>query len=68
MERFKLQRSSISRASITDLFTTLQIDASLTGRLLKVIEECEYAKFAPRTDESGLKDMLREVKEVLQLV
>ena len=68
MEQYKLQRSGLSRAAITDLFASLQIDAALTQRLLKVIDECEYAKFAPRADESGLKDLLQEVKDLLQLL
>ena len=68
MEQYKLQRSGLSRAAITDLFASLQIDEALTQRLLKVIDECEYAKFAPRADESGLKDLLQEVKDLLQLL
>lgn len=68
MEQFKLHRSNLSRTSITDLFAKLKIDASLTQRLLKVIDECEYAKFAPRVDDNGMKELLQEVKDVLQLL
>jgi hypothetical protein len=51
-----------------DLFNEQNIPQSTTQRLLKVIDECEFAKFAPTADEGSLTETLNETITVLRLI
>ena len=68
MLRFNLKRTELSKQHIETLLTNQHVDDEAIRRLLKVIDECEFAKFAPTKDEGGLKDLLNEITDVLKLV
>lgn len=66
--KFNLQRVELSKQRIMDLFHEQNIPQSTTQRLLKVIDECEFAKFAPTADEGSLTETLNETITVLRLI
>ena len=68
MQRFHLKRAELSKQYIEGYLTKQQVDTEVIKRLLKVIDECEFAKFAPAKDEGGLNDILNETTEILKLV
>jgi hypothetical protein len=66
MAKYQLQRSELSKQQIENRLKLKQVDAATIQRLLKVIDECEFAKFAPASDEGGLKNLLNEVKDIMR--
>lgn len=68
IQRFNLKKAELSKQQIEECLTNQQIEGEVIRRLLKVIDECEFAKFAPAKDEGGLKDILNETTDVLKLV
>ena len=66
--KFNLQRVELSKQRIMELFDTQNIPQSTTQRLLKVIDECEFAKFAPTADEGSLMETLNETNSILRLI
>ena len=68
MQRFNLKRAELSKQHIETQLSNQHVDDEAIRRLLKVIDECEFAKFAPTKDEGGLKDLLNEITDVLKLV
>jgi hypothetical protein len=66
MAKYRLQRSELSKQQIENRLKLKQVDAATIQRLLKVIDECEFAKFAPASDEGGLKNLLNEVKDIMR--
>lgn len=68
IQRFNLKKTELSKQQIEECLTNQQIEGEVIRRLLKVIDECEFAKFAPAKDEGGLKDILNETTDVLKLV
>ena len=67
-QRFNFKKAELSKQQIEECLTNQQIEGEVIRRLLKVIDECEFAKFAPAKDEGGLKDILNETTDVLKLV
>ncbi len=68
IQRFNFKKAELSKQQIEECLTNQQIEGEVIRRLLKVIDECEFAKFAPAKDEGGLKDILNETTDVLKLV
>ena len=68
IQRFNLKKTELSKQQIEECLLNQQIEGEVIRRLLKVIDECEFAKFAPVKDEGGLKDILNETTDVLKLV
>ena len=68
IQRFNLKKTELSKQQIEECLSNQQIEGEVIRRLLKVIDECEFAKFAPAKDEGGLKDILNETTDVLKLV
>ena len=68
IQRFNFKKAELSKLQIEECLTNQQIEGEVIRRLLKVIDECEFAKFAPAKDEGGLKDILNETTDVLKLV
>ena len=68
IQRFNFKKAELSKQQIEECLTNQQIESEVIRRLLKVIDECEFAKFAPAKDEGGLKDILNETTDVLKLV
>ena len=66
MAKYQFQRSELSKQQIENRLKLKQVDAATIQRLLKVIDECEFAKFAPASDEGGLKNLLNEVKDIMR--
>lgn len=66
MTKYKLQQSDLNKQNIESLLNSNHVDAAIIQRLLKVIDECEFAKFAPAPDEGGLKELLKETTEVIR--
>lgn len=67
-ERFHLTRATISREAIAELLQSNNVEASYIQRFLRIIDTCEFAKFAPPSDAGSLNELLNETKQVLQCI
>ena len=63
--KYKLEKTDLSKQHIEVHLMNKHVETKTIARLLKVIEECEFAKFAPTKDEGGVREILNEVTEVL---
>ena len=67
-ERFHLTRATLSREAIAELLQSNNVEASYIQRFLRIIDTCEFAKFAPPSDAGSLNELLNETKQVLQCI
>lgn len=67
-EKFKLTRAEVNRQHIQVLLTSRKVDADAVLKLLRIIEACEYAKFAPASDAGSLKEILNDTTNVIHLI
>lgn len=67
-EKFHLSRAALSRQAVEELLLSRGVHHEGVQRLLRIIDTCEYAKFAPPQGAGGLNDLLSETREALQLI
>jgi hypothetical protein len=63
-----LTRAEVNRQHIQALLTSRKVDADAIQKLLRIIEACEYAKFAPASDTGSLKEILNDTTNVIHLI
>lgn len=66
--KFNLKRAEQGRAHIHSLLTAHGAEEATTRQLLRIIDTCEYAKFAPPSDSGILSQLLNETSETLRRI
>ena len=66
--KFNLKRAEQGRAHIHSLLTAHGAEEATTRQLLRIIDTCEYAKFAPPSASGILSQLLNETSETLRRI
>ena len=64
-DKLHIPRSSLSKANLQRRLEELQIDDSLVGRFMAIIQTCEMALFAGRADAAAMKDTYQSALQVI---
>ncbi|MBO7278018.1 MAG: protein BatD [Bacteroidales bacterium] len=67
-DKLTLPMSELNRDRITEVLTRRGADAVLVGRLMAVLDACEFARYAPQTDALQMQQHYAEGVEVLSMI
>ena len=64
-DRFNVDQSDLSRSSVTNLLEARQVDTETTDQLLRLIDDCEMAVYAPGAVSSSKEEILQHASDLI---
>jgi len=64
-DKLNIPNSQLSRDTILETFKTKNIDPELSAKFIKVLDECEFAKYSP-AGQADMQQVYKSASEVIQ--
>ena len=64
-DRFTVPMSQLSLGSVAEILSGKGIDESTTGKYLELLNECEFARFAPSGQEGDMETIYRGAADII---
>ncbi len=65
-DKMSIPRSELTRDNVVDTLKNKNIDENLINNLIKVIDDCEIARFAPDVSNTNTNEMYKNASTVIQ--
>lgn len=64
-DKLSIQLAELNKDNVTSTLKAKNVKEETTNRLLKILEECEYYRFAPSSDSTNMKNIYEEAIKIV---
>ena len=64
-DKFSIPTSELTRENITEILQKNNIKSELINRIINIIDKCEYAKYAPATDNNEIQQIYIQASQII---